>query len=147
MTTKNIPFDMSLHFDDNLRDIPNSPKDMKKAVDFLKSELENNDLEASQRLQIIGLMGVYSRVLCYFSAARRYLKEAITLSEEYGNERSQIVNQIRLAHVYQWEKNYAVSKEMFSDAIAKCENHPQLKQYSATRKSKVKSQKSKAYKS
>lgn len=126
---KNLPFDVSSHFDQNLRDIPNSPTDMGKAVNFLKLQLQNNDLEASQKLQIMGLIGVYSRVLHDFTNARHYLTEAVALSEQSGNEKSQISNQIRLAHVYQWEENYAVSDRMFSDAIKKCQTHPQLKQY------------------
>lgn len=127
MNLLNLPFDTSIHFDDNLRDIANSPNEMKQAVVFLKSLLLNNDLNVSQRLQIIGLIGVYSRILCDFKTARIFLTEAIILSKQCDNQKSQISNQIRLAHVYQWERNYAVSDKMFSNAVSLCDKNPQFK--------------------
>ncbi|MEM9923789.1 MAG: tetratricopeptide repeat protein [Cyanobacteria bacterium P01_D01_bin.50] len=126
MNLLNLPFDTSTHFDDNLRDVANSPDE--QAINFLNSQL-NNNLDVSQKLQIIGLIGVYSRILCDFGTAHIFLSEAIILSQQCDDKKSQLSNQIRLAHLYQWERNYAASDEIFSDAISICDNHPQLKSY------------------
>ncbi|BDA65879.1 hypothetical protein CAL7716_000450 [Calothrix sp. PCC 7716] len=44
-------------------------------------------------------------------------------------EISFIVSMIRLAHVYQWQKQYAKSEELFKEAITLCQTKPEISTY------------------
>ena len=69
----NIPFDVSYHFDDNLRDVPNSPIQMQQAVRFLKSQFDSSLHDIDRQIYLAGLIGVYSRMLYDFSTAEQAL--------------------------------------------------------------------------
>ena len=40
-----IPFDVSYHFDENLRDVPNNPAEVRQALTFLQSQLNSDAIE------------------------------------------------------------------------------------------------------
>lgn len=80
-----IPFDVSYHFDENLRDIPNNPAQMHQAVEFLQFQLQQETTERAI-LQLLGLLGVYARMLHNFPLAQQALTSALNLSRTIGEE-------------------------------------------------------------
>ena len=64
-----------------------------------------------------------------FTLAQQALTSAIELSELVGDRRLETANRIRLAHVYQWRQDYAMSEKLFEEAIANCQCDPDLAYY------------------
>lgn len=128
METIPIPFDVSFHFDNHLREVPNSPEDMQWAVKFLQMELATEE-DIHQQIYLYGLLGFYARILCDFSLAQVALTSAISLSETLQDERLKTVNQIRLAHLYQWQQRFEESDRLFQELLERCQNHPELESY------------------
>ncbi|MCX5964881.1 MAG: tetratricopeptide repeat protein [Cyanobacteria bacterium] len=124
-----IPFDASYHFDDDLHDIPNNPTEMRQALTFLQSQLDDDTIDLKYRIQLLGLIGGYARILKDFSIAQQALDSAIDLSELIGDMRLRTANLIRLAHVYQWQQDYRISEELFEAAIASCQQNSDLESY------------------
>lgn len=124
-----IPFDVSFHFDDNLREVPNSPAQMQQAVEFLQFQLNNIDNDTRQKISLLGLIGSYARILHDFSTAKLALTSAFELSDSINDNRLKVINLVRLGHLYQWQLQYALSEILFEDAIAQCTNNPELKLY------------------
>ena len=123
----NIPFNVSYHFDENLHEVPNAPDDMKAAIAFLQDQLDQT--EATEKLTILGLIGSYSRILKEFETARGALNTAIALSQTLGSAQSELANQIRLAHVEQWHRNFENSDRTFAQIVDRCQNFPELSHY------------------
>jgi tetratricopeptide (TPR) repeat protein len=123
-----IPFDVSYHLDENLRDIPNNPAQMQQAVEFLQFQLQQETKERAI-IQLLGLLGVYARMLHDFPLAQKALTSAHDLSRTIGEEKLIVVNMIRLAHVYQWQQQYTKSEELFEEAITLCQTKPEISTY------------------
>ncbi len=64
-----------------------------------------------------------------FTTAQQALTSAIELSELAKNSRLRIANLIRLAHVYQWQKDYRSSEELFKEVITSCQRNSDLASY------------------
>ncbi|MDJ0632752.1 MAG: hypothetical protein QNJ34_06135 [Xenococcaceae cyanobacterium MO_188.B29] len=62
---------MSYHFDNNLRDVPNSPTQMQQAVKFLQSQFDRSFPDIRQQIYLAGLIGVYSRMLYDLTTAHQ----------------------------------------------------------------------------
>ncbi|GET44208.1 tetratricopeptide repeat protein [Microseira wollei] len=124
-----IPFDVSYHFDDDLHDVPNNAAQMRQALTFLQSQLNERGIETKRQIQLLGLIGGYARMLKDFATARMALSSAVDLSELLGDQRLRIANLIRLAHVYQSQQEYRLSEELFEEAIASCKRDPDLGSY------------------
>lgn len=119
-----MSFDTSTHFDENLRDVPNNPDEMRQALATLKGQVEHLS-DPVEKIRVLGQIGSYARLLHDFETAKTALREAIGLSQNHL--RAKLTNQIRLAHVYQWEGNFAVSNGLFSVILDTCQRHlPEL---------------------
>jgi tetratricopeptide (TPR) repeat protein len=117
-----IPFNVKYHFDENLREVPESRTAMEQAVDFLKTQLLNRTgIEDEDNMRLHSLIGAYSRILGDYPTAEKHLKKALAYSEQLDDARPSIVNLIRLAHVYQWEGKFDKSNAMFDNLIEMCE--------------------------
>ena len=123
-----VPFDISYRFDDRLRDVLNSPTEAKQAIVWLQSQLEVIP-DRHEQIQILGLMGGLLRLLGELSSAQKYLALAVEQSDSIGDIRLKMANLIRLAHVYQWQENYAASEAIFNDVIVSCQQNLELKEY------------------
>lgn len=118
MRPSDIPYDVGFHFDENLREVSDSPADMQRAVTFLEDRLSvANDDEAGD---ILGLLGVYSRILGDLEAAERYLTRAVDLTRVQGKPRAVVANELRLAHVFQWQRSFAKADQLYEDVIHRC---------------------------
>jgi tetratricopeptide (TPR) repeat protein len=124
-----IPFDVSYHFNENLQDVPNNPAEMKHAMTFLLDKLDGEEIETRERIQFLGLVGGYARMLKDFATAQQILTSAIELSELLGDKRLKTANMIRLAHVCQWRQDYALSEEIFKEVITDCQRDLDLASY------------------
>jgi tetratricopeptide (TPR) repeat protein len=123
-----IPFDVSYHFDEHLRDVPNNADQMRLAVNWLICQ-QKNSLDVPVQQQLLGLIGVYSRMLGDLNSAHDYLQQSLALSEQLEDERSKTVTRIRLAHVYQWQKQYNLCDRLLVEEIYRCQTQPILKPY------------------
>lgn len=105
-----VPFQLAFTFDEVLREVPISIDKMINGIEYLKKQgtkLEHNDEELAK---IYRWIGVYSRVIHRLDESKKYLLLAIEINERLENKRSLFVNQLRLAHVYQWERNACYSR-------------------------------------
>ena len=124
-----VPFDVSYHFDDQLRDVPNAPGEMAQAVAWLQDQLAHADLPPRRRMQMAGQLGVYARMLGDFPAAHAALDEALGLADSLNDAGARLANEIRLAHVYQWERDFAASDARFAAVLARVAADPALARY------------------
>ena len=124
-----IPFDVSFHFDERLREVPNAPDEMQRAVNFLLAQLEDTTTNPNQKVYLYGVIGVYARILGDFTLAHSALANAIALSEQLNDERLNTLNQLRLAHLYQWQQQYALSDHIFRKLLVRCVTNPALERY------------------
>ena len=124
-----IPFDISYTFDSDLRDVPHSPQEMEKAVLYLEARIASGELDELEEIQALGMAGVLLRVLGRLDKAHDCLERAVALCKQQGNVRGELVNTLRLAHVYQWQRDYATADALFSSALAWCKSDPSLADY------------------
>lgn len=129
MQPDDIPFDVSYYFDDNLHDTPNAPEEMRQAVALAQARVANDSHDQRERIRLLGLIGVYARMLRDFATAQTALTDAVALSDQLGDERLRVVNVIRLAHVYQWRQEFMTSEQLFAEAVACCKANSELAGY------------------
>jgi tetratricopeptide (TPR) repeat protein len=99
----NIPFNMTFHFNKELREVPNDKKEMLQGIQWLKTCGESNS-------NVHGLIGVYARIVEQLDESEEYLRLAI---EHADNEKSVCINELRLAHTYQWKKQFQQANSLF----------------------------------
>ncbi|MEM8642519.1 MAG: tetratricopeptide repeat protein [Cyanobacteria bacterium P01_G01_bin.54] len=122
-------FDLSLHYDDNLQDVPNNSDEMRQTIDFWQAQLNQPGLDIPQQIKLLGRIGGYARTLRDLDRAEQALSTALELSKAIENKRFEASNSIKLAHVYQWQQRYAESETMFVAGIALCQNNPEADSY------------------
>lgn len=105
----------SYSFDENLREIPHQPEEWNKFIQIQNEELAkvNHDEE---KMNLFVQLGNASRVLMKLDEAESYLFKALTLSYYSSDKNKLIQNLIRLAHVYQWKKDFSKAHLLFEQA-------------------------------
>lgn len=103
------------HFDQDLRDIPDSHKEWELFLSDLKQQLKT-ETEEDKKLQLLEFIGMASRTLIKLEDAEEYLLKAVNDSKNHSTQSRHIQNLIRLAHVYQWKKNFEESHRLFDQA-------------------------------
>lgn len=121
-----IPFDVSVSYDERSHDVANQPAEMRQAIDWLCQQLTRADLEPRQRVQVYGMCGVFSRTLHDFDAAHRFLQQALDLAQQLDDQQLLFINRIRLAHVYQWQGLFDRSNALFEDLLTTSRDQPSL---------------------
>ncbi|HEY0735936.1 MAG TPA: hypothetical protein VGD69_13570 [Herpetosiphonaceae bacterium] len=119
-----VPFDVSVTYDEQGHEVASRPAEMRRAIGWLSERLAG--LDRRQRARVCGLCGVYARILRDFDAAHAFLHQALDLAAQLGDERLLFNNRIRLAHVYQWQAQYARSNELFENLLATSHDQPLL---------------------
>lgn len=110
-------YDLNFYFDDNLQEVATNPSDMEIYVHEQKIALSTvqNPLE---RVKILGEIAVYLRILRQLSEAQEYLLKSLELIARHQMDPVlKIGQQIRLAHVYQWQCQFDLSNAMFDDLL------------------------------
>jgi tetratricopeptide (TPR) repeat protein len=102
-------------FDQELKEIALQPEEWKKYVQQRIEKLIHVDND-EDRLNLLAQLGYASRVLMNLEEAESYLIKALTLSFFHPDKTKFIQNSIRLAHVYQWQKNFAKAHLLFDQA-------------------------------
>lgn len=129
MNTPNpAKYDLTYHFDSNLRDIPNSPDDMRAHLAELDTELGANPPPEAQ-LRLLGTIGVYARMLGELTKAEHSLLAALTLAQRSNNRSSYVANSLRLAHVLQWQERFEEADAIFTSIIKLCRANKELEHY------------------
>lgn len=129
MKLAEIPYNVSFHFDEELRDVPDDPDGMEKAVDFLLTASRHADLEDAELVSIYGWLGVFCRMLGDLTPARRFTLQAIALADEIGDKQASIQNHIRLANVLQWQGDFTAADLMYESLVLQCGLEEDLQQY------------------
>ena len=129
MKPADIPFDISYAFDKNLREYPCNAQDMRKALTWIIERLEANSFEPHQHIRMAGLAGSLARILRDFKTAHQNLEQALRLAQIANEKKSVTANELRLAHLYQWERQFGTSTAMFDKIIKNCETDVELEAY------------------
>ena len=129
MPLPDIPYNISYTFDQNLRDVPDSPGDMARAVEYLGAKLKSGELSVRDQARLLGQMGVLCRMLLRLEEAEHYCERTVTICCQLGDARCEVVNRIRLAHVYQWQRRFDESDRLFLWALELCERDPNVADY------------------
>jgi tetratricopeptide (TPR) repeat protein len=114
------PFDMSVGFDESLREVPNDPAAMSAAVGWLQRRLDDPALTDAVRVRTLGTMGSCARVLGRLDDAQAALDEAVERARAIGDERLIIANEIRRAHVSQYRGDFDDSNRRFAEILERC---------------------------
>ncbi len=122
-------YNLNFTFDKNLRDIPENPKEMEFFVLEQKQKLVSVSATL-KRVKIMMSIGGYSRMLNKLEEAKEFLSEAMGLIKKHDLElKLWVISGIRLAHVYQWKKDYKISEQMFYNVIKVCESKKEVYTY------------------
>jgi len=126
MTANDDAPDVSYRFDQRLREVPNDRAGMARAIAALEARLAAEVPDPIERTRALGTLGTYRRILGRLDGAEAALREAVALARRLGDGRALLVNELRLAHVLQWQERFAEADVRFAAAIARCEATPEL---------------------
>lgn len=102
----------TFHFNDSLREVPDSTDDWNSYIQYLIDNLTISSDE-NTRINLLGQLGTHLRVVGRLDESVTYLKEAIDLCSDKSLLVNRFLNYVRLAHTYQWMKNYELAHENF----------------------------------
>lgn len=111
---------IEIYFDANLRDVAKDQVALISYLETLEKDLES-DLAPVEQIKILGELGVYYRILHNYQIAEKCLLQALriiklnNLGVKYETQQN-----IRLAHVHQWKKDFIKSNEQFEQIINLC---------------------------
>jgi predicted nucleotidyltransferase len=111
----------SYHFDQNLRDVPDDPEGMARAVEALRAASRAEVKDSGARARLLGQLGPYLRMLGHLDEAAAVLAGAVQLCDTGGDVRRGVANRLRLANVYQWQRRFDLSDPLFAEALRRCE--------------------------
>ncbi|KYG66441.1 hypothetical protein AZI86_05175 [Bdellovibrio bacteriovorus] len=103
------------HFDSDLRDVPNNLAEWESYL-LDQQEKMKSAVNDEERLSLYEMAGISSRILMKLDKAEFYLMKSLALSYK-GVAQSRILqNLIRLAHVYQWQREFKKAAGLFDQA-------------------------------
>lgn len=123
------PYEMTFSFNSHLREIPDQPIQMKNGIDYFKTQLQVGQHNPLTSAKICGMIGTYLRIINELKESEVYLLKAIQLHESLLSHTGVFINEIRLAHTYQWMKKFKRSNTFFTKLIHQAEQHPIYKPY------------------
>lgn len=118
-----IPYNCAFYFDNNLREVPYSVSDMRKAINYVKEQTKSSEQNQDQLGKQYGLIGVYSRIIGNYKDSISYLNSAIIIHSSNSNAKQAWINKLRLAHTYQWMKDFHTSNHMFDTLLEQANTH------------------------
>ena len=119
---EDLPFDVSTHIDENLRDVANNPDEMTQAFHHLFAVYRDEEHEPRNKIELLGRIGSYARIVGLLEIAHETLTQAITQSHAMGDELLILINEARLAHVYQWKRDFEMSNKFFEELLERVKN-------------------------
>lgn len=112
-----IPFNCTCYFDDELREVPHSLSDMCDAINYIKEQTQSDQQNQEELGRQYGMLGVYSRIVGNYMDSITYLTSAISMHSTMNNAKQVWINKLRLAHTYQWMRDFHTSNRMFDDLL------------------------------
>ncbi|WP_083189091.1 tetratricopeptide repeat protein [Paenibacillus sp. KS1] len=110
-------FNCTFYFDDDLREVPHSLSDMCNAIAYIKEQTQSDQQNQEELGRQYGMLGVYSRIVGNYADSITYLTSAISIHSAMNNAKQVWINKLRLAHSYQWMRNFHTSNRMFDDLL------------------------------
>ena len=105
-------------FDDNLRDVAVDPAGMHAASEELRTKLLSEQ-DFDSRATMLAQLGSYQRILHNLKAAEDCHDQCLKVLNDLSADPTRIIAaKIRLAHVYQWQKRFEMSNQMFLDCLS-----------------------------
>ncbi len=109
-------YDMEFTFDKDLRERPINEEEMRKGVHHMIDHLESIE-DPKTNARIHGEIGVYLRILGELDHSEHFLKTAINFYRQLEIKTSVFINQLRLAHTYQWQQKCEKANRLFNELI------------------------------
>ncbi len=107
----NLP---TYHFSEDLREVPDDLDKWRTSAVLLQETIDVTD-SFNEHLMLLENLGFVLRVLGRLEEAEQKLKDALNMSLEHPNPLKPVQNMMRLAHVYQWQKNFKEASRLFSE--------------------------------
>jgi tetratricopeptide (TPR) repeat protein len=112
-----IPYNIDFTFDNNLREIPENPEDMIRAIDYLETRLIEESQDDYERMRLSGMVGTLYLILGDDEMAEEHINTAIASSNNLRDRQAQLRNLMRLAQVYQFRKQFMLADRIFKQVI------------------------------
>ncbi|WP_232695869.1 hypothetical protein [Brevibacillus daliensis] len=107
------PFNMNFHYDDRMREVPDNRDEMEQGIEVLVRRNSAMEQNCTDWVKMNGLIGAYYRVLGKLNESESTLKETIKIAQQLGLTKYVFINQLRLAHTYQWQEKFTLSNSLF----------------------------------
>lgn len=128
MTKKSSDFDFSFTYDDNLTEKPNDPENFYNGILQLEKEARS-EKKKLKKGRLLSKTGELYRIYGDNVKAEKYLLGALKLIDKAKNKSDYFVSTFRLAHAYQKQKNFNLSKRLFNELEILCKENEDLKNY------------------
>lgn len=112
-----IPYNIDVLLDDKLREVPENPDEMRRAIDHLETRLIEESQDDFERMRLSGIVGMLHCVLGDYKMAEEHINMAISASNNLRDRRAQLRNLMRLAEIFQMRQQYSVADRIFKQVI------------------------------
>jgi tetratricopeptide (TPR) repeat protein len=104
--------------DERLREVPLDPMAFAAAADRLADAIRASHSQPRELLARLGEATPILRVSGRLDEAQRAASAAVALADLLGDPRAAYENQLRLAHVMQWQGRFTLSTSLFDKLVA-----------------------------
>lgn len=112
-----------------LHEYAEDPEALSRYIELLKNEIKMA-VEPIDKVRRLGETGVYLRSAGHLEEAEIYLLQALAIIETYElGLKIETQQKIRLAHIYQWQKNFSGSDELFEEVLNTCRQQNEADSY------------------
>ena len=120
--------DFSFSFDDNLTEKPNDPESFYNGILQLKKETRREKNKLKKAI-LLSKSGELYRIYGDNKSSEKYLMRALSLIDKSKNKTEYFAATFRLAHTYQKQKKFDLSKRLFNELEILCKENDDLKKY------------------
>lgn len=118
MSKLDIPFNMEFSFGDDLREVPEDSEQMRKGLEWLQDKLvELGPEDSSKAALLLTQIAGYARIMGDYTLSEKCFLDSIRVFEEAGKTELVFANKLRMAVLYQHQKNYTKSSEIYTKSI------------------------------
>lgn len=109
---------LAFRFDERLREVPVDPQAFAAEADRLVDEIAAKRSQPGEQLAALGRAIPALRIAGRLDEARLAASAAVALADLLGDSRAAYLNQLRLAHVMQWQGRHELSTPLFDLLVA-----------------------------
>lgn len=118
MKKDEIPFNMEITYSDDLREVPESPDQMRKGLEWLKEKIPTSGEGDPKELgALLSLTAGYARIMGDLDYAEECASKALEIFEGLKKPEFILMMKLRLAVIAQYRKSYIKSGDTFNKAI------------------------------